>query len=168
MGGRIEVQSEPERGSTFAIHLPAADRATRPRSKAPVSAAPAAAARQISILIVDDDAMLLRSLARTLRAQRVRTCAGADEALDLLRDGERFDLILCDVMMPGTDGIDLFHALEASSPKVAAEVVFMTGGAFTARAEQFVSSASNVCLQKPIAPADLERLVLRRANRPPS
>lgn len=159
MGGRIAVRSTPGAGSTFTIHLPPAALIDRHEIKAPARPAPAAVSGRAAVLIVDDDDLVLKCFTRMLRKHDVHTCLSATDALKLLQGGARFDLILCDVMMPGMDGIDMHGALGESLPDVARQIVFMSGGAFTSRAETFVSSVGNRFVDKPVAPQDLQRLI---------
>jgi CheY-like chemotaxis protein len=58
-------------------------------------------------------------------------------------------VILCDLMMPQVTGIDLYDALLEIAPKQAQAMLFLTGGAFTARAQGFVDRVPNAVLEKP-------------------
>ena len=71
-------------------------------------------------------------------------------ALDSLRRGERFDVILCDLMMPQTTGMEIYAEITHIDPAQAARLIFITGGAFTARARKFLDSVPNKCLEKPL------------------
>jgi DNA-binding NtrC family response regulator len=64
-------------------------------------------------------------------------------------------VIVCDLMMPEVTGMDLYAELERSRPELVRRVVFMTGGALTARAREFLARVTNPRLEKPF---DLERL----------
>jgi len=66
----------------------------------------------------------------------------------LERDRE-FDLILCDVMMPDLSGIDLHRWLGENHPEVAKQLVFITGGAFTPTAREYLGEVDNCSLKKP-------------------
>jgi CheY-like chemotaxis protein len=94
-----------------------------------------------------------------LREHEVIPLTSASDALERLTAGDRFDLILCDLMMPGMTGMDLHEALSTASPANAARIVFLTGGAFTARAQAFLSEVPNARLDKPFDPTSLRRLV---------
>jgi CheY-like chemotaxis protein len=85
-------------------------------------------------------------------------------ALALIEDGEKFDAVLCDLMMPEMGGMDLFAALERVAPELASRVVFLTGGAFTERAAEFLANVKNPTLDKPFAVDDL-RAALGRVMR---
>jgi DNA-binding NtrC family response regulator len=74
-----------------------------------------------------------------------------------------FDIILCDLMMPGMTGMDLYAELDKAAPEVARRVVFMTGGAFTPRAVSFLQGVSNPKIGKPLNLEELRVLVSRSA-----
>jgi CheY-like chemotaxis protein len=77
-------------------------------------------------------------------------------ALDRFDRDRAFDLVLCDVTMPDIDGIELFERTRALDEQLAGRFVFMTGGAFTARARAFLAQFENRRLDKPF---DIERVV---------
>jgi len=73
--------------------------------------------------------------------------------------GERFDLILCDLMMPDMTGIDLYEVLMERFPDQARVMIFVTGGAFTTRAKAFLDRVSNLRVDKPFDARNLRALV---------
>jgi CheY-like chemotaxis protein len=83
----------------------------------------------------------------------------AREALKEISSGKTYDLILCDVMMPGVTGMDFFRELSAIAPQMAERVVFITGGAYTKGARAFLEQVSNRCLYKPFSAGDLRAVV---------
>jgi CheY-like chemotaxis protein len=70
-----------------------------------------------------------------------------------------FDAVLCDLMMPGMSGIELYRALKARAPGMEERLVFMTGGAFTTEAEAFLDEVSNARVEKPFDFASVDRLL---------
>ena len=68
-------------------------------------------------------------------------------ALRRIMQGELFDLILCDLMMPEVSGIDFYDELSRIAPELAQRVVFITGGVFTDRARAFLARAGARCLE---------------------
>ena len=123
-----------------------------------------AAAR--SVLVVDDEVILGRSVKRMLaRDYEVAVATSAREALDLFAAGKRFDVILCDVMMPVMTGMDLFDELRRSIPDQAGRMVFVTGGAFTERARKFLDEVPNPRLEKPFDNAALRSMVADQVAR---
>ena len=112
------------------------------------------------ILVVDDEPRMGRALQRLLSpAHDVATAQNAREALGLVSAGARFDVILCDLMMPGMSGMALHAELGRAAPELAARMVFMTGGAYTAEAQAFLEEVPNRRLEKPFRPETLEALL---------
>jgi CheY-like chemotaxis protein len=62
-------------------------------------------------------------------------------------------------MMPEMSGMDLHEELERLSPTQAGRMVFLTGGAFTPRAREFLSQVKNPFMEKPFLPKELQVLV---------
>jgi CheY-like chemotaxis protein len=85
-----------------------------------------------------------------------------------IRGGERYDVIICDLMMPEMDAMALHHELCQIAPAQAERMVFVTGGAFTLRAREFLESVSNPRLDKPFNINALVEVVRSRINDPPS
>jgi CheY-like chemotaxis protein len=138
-----------------------------PKDEAPSAAtgapgdAPATGASRSRVLIVDDDPLVGTSLRRVLsRDHDVIVDVSAKDALSRLRDGERFDVVLCDLMMPDMTGMDLHAELARIAPQMAGRMVFLTGGAYTAHAREFLAAVPNPRLQKPFD-AQLLRAVVR-------
>jgi PAS domain S-box-containing protein len=158
--GRLEVESEVGRGSVFRVVLPASN---LPRLIPEPSQAPEAVrarSQRGRILIVDDEPLVSQAVRRTLQQEHeVMALTSAREAHQRLTGGEQFDIILCDIMMPEMSGIDLYEELARISPALAARMVFLTGGAFTARAREFLAQIKNPCVEKPFLPQELQALV---------
>lgn len=113
------------------------------------------------VLVVDDDALVSGAIRRTLsRENDVEVLVSARQALVQLTAPElRYDVVLCDLMMPEMTGMDLFDALLKAAPKVAGRVVFITGGAFTPAARTFLDRVENPRVEKPFDPESLRKLI---------
>lgn len=111
------------------------------------------------ILIVDDHPEMARSLARLLGgdADAVTADSGVD-ALARIADSGRFDLVLCDVMMPGMTGIELFERVRELDPATAAAFVFTTGGV-PPEVQAMLDATGARCLLKPCDFDDLRGLI---------
>ena len=124
-GGRIEVQSEEGRGSTFSVILPAA---TEALGDAPARAA-TLPARRSRVLVIDDEPAVLASVARALSDEHAVITAGSSaDALRIIERDPSFDLVLCDVVMPGMGGVELIAILAQRWPALAPKVLLMAGG----------------------------------------
>ena len=111
------------------------------------------------ILIIDDEPYVRNALSRALKDYELVTASNGEEAMIKLDEGQPFDLILCDLMMPGISGMDLYHHLCKSKLGREDSLVFLTGGVFTDEAQEFVSQVSNPVVQKPFDFQQLRRIV---------
>ena len=108
--------------------------------------------------------MILGALRRSLGTDYNVTCVGdGRRALERIKAGERFDVILCDLMMPELTGMDLHAELEKLAPDQAVRMVFVSGGAFTPRAREFLERVPNARVEKPIDFQNL-RVLLRNLS----
>jgi PAS domain S-box-containing protein len=154
-GGELEVRSEPGRGSVFSVLLPAAPvQVNTPSSRSAAAAAlPTSRSRRGRVLVVDDEPRLAQSMRLLLEPYHdIVTTTRGSEALALVAAGHRFDVILCDLQMPETDGATVFRRLCATAPDQAERVVFISGGAYTAESRAFMESVTNRVLEKPVRP----------------
>jgi signal transduction histidine kinase len=159
LGGDIRVASEPERGTVFRVVLPSA-KGWRTGHPAPPSEAVPLERKQV--IIVDDDRRVGDALERALSGvANVESTTDARAVLDRLASGERWDVILCDLLMPETSGMDLYREALRVAPDAAACIVFMTAGAFTSRARAFLDGVRNPCLEKPLDLGKLRSLIAR-------
>lgn len=111
------------------------------------------------ILVVDDQPTLARAIKRMLADHDVSTFGSAREALATIEAGTRYDVILSDLMMPELSGMDLHEAIAKIDPDQVTKMVFMTGGAFTGRAREFVDRSATPTIEKPFDKAALLSLL---------
>ncbi len=166
MGGEIHAESQLGKGTTFRVVLPpAVDAAARPQPSR--ATRPPPSLRRGRILVVDDEPLLGSAIRRVLSSQHdVVTTTRAVEALEKLRSGAKFDVIFSDLMMPQVTGMELYARICDEFPEHAPRVVFLTGGAFTQAARDFLARVSNPTLEKPIDRNSLLALVTRRVQSP--
>jgi len=162
MGGEISVTTTPEHGTLFRVALPG----TRIEPSAPPPRRTVqAAARRGRILLIDDDHLIAVTVRRALAAEHdVTALLRAQDALDRIASGERYDVILCDVMMPSMTGIEFHERLSRELPDQAGRIVFLTGGAFTSSARTFLDTVSNVRMEKPFEVQALRALINERVR----
>ena len=114
------------------------------------------------ILVIDDEPMIGRVIRRSLAQWDVSVSLSAVEALERLENGERFDAIVCDMMMPAMTGSALHAELARTLPEQAARMIFVTGGALTPETVAFVTEHADRVVSKPFEIAELERRVKER------
>jgi CheY-like chemotaxis protein len=117
------------------------------------------APRRARLLVLEDEPSMGRALVRWLRDYDVVHCTMLAEALDRIRRGERFDLVVCDVMMPGGNAPEVHAALLKEAPVLAAHMLFMTGGATTPEAIAFVAANAARIVSKPLDLRELRRRI---------
>lgn len=158
IGGTITVQSVRGAGTAFRVSLPAGE--SRPMTTRDSS--PTLPRGRQRVLLVDDDSMVRNSIRRLIaRHHDIITVASGREALERVRKGEPFDIILCDLMMPEMSGVELFARLSNEHPELAPRVIFLSGGAFTPEATHFLASVPNHQLDKPFDPMAFESALAR-------
>ena len=159
-GGEIQVESTVGKGTTFRVSLPAyAGEAPAPLERRPEVSR---TMRRGRILVIDDETIVTTTIRRALADHEVHGLSDAREALGRIESGERFDLILCDLMMPVTTGMEFYEQVLRIAPELARSIVFVTGGAFTAQARAFLDEVPNDRLEKPFDLRTLRALIHER------
>jgi signal transduction histidine kinase len=156
IGGQIEVDSEVGRGTTFRLVLPAArdSQSVKAKTLRPIWG------HKARVLVVDDEPAMGRALQRSLKDHLdVVILTSAKEALALIGDGERFEVILSDVMMPEVTGMELYQGIQRIDAEQAGRIIFVTGGAFTAAARAFLDRVPNPRIEKPVEATNLLAIV---------
>jgi nitrogen-specific signal transduction histidine kinase/CheY-like chemotaxis protein len=158
-GGLLTFRSTLGEGTTFRVSLKAAE---RPEDVASTPDLSQPQARRRKLAVIDDDPMVCRGLKRLLEsANEVHASTDAQTFLDALDRGELYDVVFCDLMMPGMTGMELHDVLAVRYPEILARTVFMTGGAFTPQAEKFLATLRYPLLLKPFDLGQILDLVAR-------
>lgn len=151
-GGTVVASSEPGRGTTFTVLLPADS--AQPRSARPTARGDA------TILVVEDDPQVRYVIRRALDAAGYRTLAAEspDEAIGIVERLEgRIDLLVTDVVMPGMSGTQLARCLEPLQP--AMRVLYVTGYLDDTTLRLGLGETDAAIVHKPFAPLALVRRI---------
>lgn len=118
--------------------------------------------RRGRVLLIDDEAFIIAALRRLLGTEHdVTAVMCVTDAIALIEDGRRFDVILCDLRMPGMSGIDFYEKLQVLAPDMIDRIIFCTGATFSTDTRQFFERVPNQILEKPFDPTAVRKLVRR-------
>lgn len=167
-GGRIWFSDGPNGGAQVNIELVATSAPAEPVHDASIPAPSSSSSRpqasKARVLIIDDERPVATMLARFLESTYDVTLATLpEEALRLLSEC-RFDVILCDVMMPGMSGIELYKFVQERDPGSEQRMVFMTGGGLHPEVYAFLRDAERPKLEKPFDIQELKRVLQQVAD----
>ncbi len=168
MGGKITVDSEPGRGSTFAF---TAHFGRQQRSSQPILPQPPVSLRDVPVLVVDDNATNRRILEQWLRGWQMKPTAVGDAAagLDALRQvaacGQPFPLMLLDARMPEVDGLALAEQVRQNSQLSATRIILLTSGDRPGDPARARELKIDVQLLKPVQQDELLATIYRVMSR---
>ena len=163
-GGHIEFETAKGRGTTFRLYLPASEQLPLP--PADERSPKLLPGGTETILCVEDDAIVREFITQQLRALGYRTIVAinAAEALAKIRSGEPVDLLLTDIVMPGsTDGWKLAEMARQIRPGIR---VMYTSGYSNTSSERLESDAGILILEKPYRLSALAQLIRRVLDAP--
>ncbi|MCA9652424.1 MAG: hybrid sensor histidine kinase/response regulator [Myxococcales bacterium] len=161
LAGEIDFDCEPEQGTRFTVRLPAAP--PEPKVASPLTER--RRAEEVRLLVVDDEPEIRRGLQAMLRRfGQVDIAESAAEARGLLSSEIDYDLVLCDLMMPGESGEELYGWIATTRPELAPRVVYVSGGGPRLRGSSG-STEGPPCLLKPFRRQELYEFVRRNMAR---
>jgi PAS domain S-box-containing protein len=164
LGGHIGAYSEPGEGTTFRVVLPTTDTTVDDEPRTTSEAPSSRNTKSARVLVVDDEPPIANTLRELLAPEHeVIAATTAREAFDAIERSD-FDVVFCDLIMPGAGGIDLYERLRSVHPGLERRLVFMTGGAFTERTAEFLASVENRRVEKPFSLGLVEQIVREMAG----
>lgn len=115
----------------------------------------------MKVLCIDDEPLILSSMVRVLRGHEVTVFLSPQRALDHLLGADRpgYDVILCDMIMAGMSGVDVYVTLHAERPELIPKVVFCSGVSLMPGVDAFLDSVPNRRLDKPYDAEALREVV---------
>jgi PAS domain S-box-containing protein len=159
LGGKLDFVTEMNKGTTFRVRLPIAPAQLAPiTEKIPLPMRPT---RRGRVLVIDDEDSLVQAIKRYMsHDHEVEATTSARQAIEMLSRDQNFDAIVCDLMMPQVTGMDVYAAVMKIDPALADKMIFVTGGAFTETARQFLDTlAPGRHIEKPFDLKSLRALI---------
>ncbi len=191
-GGQVHIQSPPQGGARFQIELPAASERQKEETLSPISRerqisfpepgqfadsavrrpAPFESNKGIRVLVVEDEPTVARLIADVLEDEGMRVDVLLDgrEALDLAAQ-KTYELVICDMKMPGLDGQHFYKSLERTGNQLRERFLFVTGDVMGAQTREFLERNRLPHVAKPFRVEELTEkvhAVLQRQARPES
>lgn len=162
-GGHIWAESSHAGGTTMFIEIPIK---ISTNEKADTELAEKDNSKNSSrILVVEDEANVLDIIQRSL-VRKGYSVDGAENGLDGLKklDSQHYDLIICDIRMPGMGGIEFFHEIIKRDPSLTKRMVFTSGGTVSEESQKVLKLTGCTLLQKPFELAKLLQIVSEKIN----
>jgi signal transduction histidine kinase/CheY-like chemotaxis protein len=157
-GGTITVESVLGQGTAMHIALPVVS-GPPATAETPVQVQVRSAPQGLQLLIIDDDEVVINVLGRALTPGNTLVTASNGELALKLLDGQRFDLILCDLKMPTMSGPLFYKALRSVRPDATARLLFMSGDSNSAETLAFLRSSGRPLLLKPFTLSELYQAI---------
>lgn len=165
MGGEIKVESTPNLGSAFTLHLPmakVADGRARPEPSN-ISHLPAMPSRPLRVLAAEDNPVNREVLAALLGAGEIELtlAVNGQSAVDIWRTGH-FDAILMDIQMPQMGGVEatrLIRTAEIEQGLAPIPIVALSANVMSSQIDEYLAVGMNAHVAKPIEPAELFRVL---------
>ncbi|MFN7098665.1 MAG: ATP-binding protein, partial [Gammaproteobacteria bacterium] len=159
--GEIKVKSVVGSGTTFSIYLPLKLKATEVTKDIQTKSIDAAEKIKKKVLLIDDEPLLLNGLERILESfHDITTAADGKKAINILeKEGFQFDVIVCDLNMPGVNGADVYHYVASHYPGREKDIIFASGGVYTQDLMDFIAKIDNKHLEKPFSSKQLLQLI---------
>jgi two-component system, NtrC family, sensor kinase len=146
-GGSIDVRSTFGEGTTFIVRLPRAGQAQ-------------ASLDRPHVLVIDDDPRIAEAIRRMLAdAYQVTSVCTGHEALAQIGGERAIDVVLCDVVIPDLNGVDLYDEIRRLAPALAARFIFVTGWTGDPLVRDLLASTGCPVVTKPFEGSALTRTI---------
>ena len=165
MGGKIIVQSVFGSGSKFTVYLNQRIISNKELEFEKVTENTKLEISNKKVLVVDDNSLNIKVAETLLKKYKldIETCASGYECLDLIKSGNKYDLILMDDMMPKLTGTETLHLLQ-EIPTFKTKVVALTANAIEGMKDKYIEEGFNDYLAKPMEKVELERVLRKYLN----
>jgi PAS domain S-box-containing protein len=157
LGGEITAKSELGNGTTMRVVLPRASNAETGKSPVPPLAVVVGRRR---ILVIDDEPLIVSMVTDVLKEKHdVVGETNPERGLGRILDDAGFDLVMCDLMMPGLSGMEIYAQVARDRPGLERRFVFVTAGPYTGPAQAFLAGVPNARIVKPLSASQIQSLV---------
>jgi len=170
-GGDLRVESAFGHGATFILTLPfafagtIAPEAGPPRNQGSTLRAERSAVKKFRVLFIDDERTLLNAYERTFgRENEVVVAEGGEQALAMLAKRWDFNLVVCDLLMPKVNGMDVYRWVRETHPELDGAFVFVTGGVMQQDVQAFLRTVGNQVLEKPFDFSVVREIIAARSR----
>ena len=154
--GVLTFQSTEGQGSRFEVRLPDSAGTVARREPHTGHQRP----RSARVLVIDDEPDVRESLERLLDFHHdVVAVSGGAEALELLRKDPHFDVILCDLMMRGIDGLVIYEEVDFFAPRLKDRIAFLSDGTMNDRIAYFSAAHPDRVFCKPVEGPELAQII---------
>jgi CheY-like chemotaxis protein len=121
--------------------------------------------RRGRVLVIDDEPAICALVDRMLKPEHdVVTTTYPEQAVQMIREGQRFDLIISDVMMPVMNGIEMHAQITAIDAESGDKFVFFTASVLSPELERRLESLPNTILRKPVSVSAMRQFVRGRIS----
>jgi CheY-like chemotaxis protein len=122
-------------------------------------------ARRRRVLFVEDHSDLRATYERVFRHHEIVLVETGEEAIEAIKRQRDFDLVVCDLVLPGIDGIEVFKQARALHPELATRFVFATGIDSRQQFQEVLETIDVPILEKPFGMGLLRDMLERAAKR---
>jgi signal transduction histidine kinase/CheY-like chemotaxis protein len=166
-GGEIRVESSVGEGARFTVELPL--RPVLEEEPASTPAPPTASTDRRRILVVDDEPTVGALVARLLTDAGYHTevCADGAAVAGMLEQSD-YDLVICDIKMPGFDGARVYEEIRGQAQGFADHILFMSGDTLSPATREFLGTSGAPFIEKPFDVGEFIATVRRLVERPRS